>query len=106
MILDAFAIVSEAVIVLSTLLPNGNQNDDVNLINDGNRALARKLYHEGSHVVLAEMNDGFIPMPDIWDGTHPQPDGPAQDGGRMARGHRVRGEGPAEAPSTDVEYVN
>lgn len=71
MMLDAFATVPDAVIVLSTLLPNSNRNDNVNLINDGYRALARKLYDEGRHVVLAEMNDGFIPIGDIWDGTHP-----------------------------------
>ncbi len=105
MILEAFSIVPDAVIVLSTLLPNSNNPGNVQLINSNYRTLARKLYDEGRHVVLAEMDDGFIPLSDIWDGTHPTLAGQR----KMAAVWReaiafAEGKDWLRAPSTDVDF--
>jgi hypothetical protein len=73
LILECFARVPETVVILSTLIPNGNAlsdgrsaNDNVNNINNQYRNLYNKL-RQNFHIILAEMNDGtFITMADIW----------------------------------------
>ncbi|RYP05273.1 hypothetical protein DL764_003934 [Monosporascus ibericus] len=81
MIDGLFSHVPTAVVVLSTLLPNGINQGNVDLINDQYRKLYREyipLDADGNEpanpafkVVLADMADGFITMDDIHDGTHP-----------------------------------
>ena len=68
-----FRQVPRAVVVLSTLLPNRDAQDKVNVINDGYRQLARS-YDNGVNppkkVILADMAS-VMDMSMIWDGTHP-----------------------------------
>lgn len=81
MIDGIFSHVPTAVVVLSTLLPNGINQGNVDLINDQYRKLYREyipLDSKGNEpanpafkVVLADMADGFITAGDIHDGTHP-----------------------------------
>lgn len=71
-----FAMVPDAVVVLSTLIPNKVAPDNVNLINENYRVLANQLISQGRHVVLAEMNDGkYITEDMIHDHTHPTYEG-------------------------------
>jgi lysophospholipase L1-like esterase len=68
-------------VVLSTLLPHRQaaNNANVNIINDGYRAMAAALAGEGKKVVLAEMNNGiFVPEEDYSDDLHPNEQGAAK----------------------------
>jgi hypothetical protein len=81
MIDGIFSHVPTAVVVLSTLLPNGINQGNVDLINEQYRRLYREyipLDSDGNEpedpsfkVVLADMADGFITTDDIHDDTHP-----------------------------------
>ncbi|KFX87900.1 hypothetical protein V490_07963 [Pseudogymnoascus sp. VKM F-3557] len=85
MIDGIFSHVPNAVVVLSTLIPNGINQGNVNLINDQYRELYRQYIPLDSNgnepanpafkVVLADMADGFINGGDIHDGTHPTVEG-------------------------------
>lgn len=88
MILECFAQSPQTVVVLSTLIPNGQMlgdgrpaSDNIDNINNQYRNLYRKFKDQNFHIVLAEMNDGtFITMKDIWEEdngtkTHPTPEG-------------------------------
>jgi len=59
------------VILLSTLLPNGNAQQAIDEINDAYRSTVSRRQEEGQKILLAEMADGFITRNDIWDGIHP-----------------------------------
>lgn len=72
-----FSEVPNALVVLSTLLPHKNRQDDVNRINDQYRQLVRDYVPDPNEedpafkVILAEMADGFITLDDIHDDVHP-----------------------------------
>lgn len=71
-----FAMVPDAVVVLSTLIPNKDAPDNVNMINKNYRVVANQFISDGRHVVLAEMNDGkYITEDLIHDTTHPTYEG-------------------------------
>ncbi|OBT82112.1 hypothetical protein VE02_08782 [Pseudogymnoascus sp. 03VT05] len=71
MIMDCFIRVPGTVVILSTLLPNSLAPGKVAEINDQYRNLAAKLRKDRFPIILAEMDDGFITIDEIWDGTHP-----------------------------------
>ncbi|KFY42222.1 hypothetical protein V494_02521 [Pseudogymnoascus sp. VKM F-4513 (FW-928)] len=77
LILDCFAKSPNTVVILSTLIPNGQANKEVKQVNAQYRALAKDMKGRGLHVMLAEMNNGFITLKnDIWtepDGTRTHP---------------------------------
>lgn len=75
MIEDLFDKVPGTVIVLSTLLDSEKAQENVDLINDGYRSLAKELVDADLHVQLADMADGFITKEYIHDGTHPTIEG-------------------------------
>ena len=60
-------------VILSTLLPQTDSvgNANVQIINNRYRQLVSYLKSEGKKIYLAEMNDGFINVQDLGDGTHP-----------------------------------
>lgn len=76
-----FSHVPAAVVILSTLIPNGINQGNIDIINAQYRQLHREyvpLDADGNEptnpafkVILAEMADGFITINDIHDGTHP-----------------------------------
>lgn len=59
------------VILLSTLLPNANAPQAIREINAAYRNTVSRRQGEGQKILLAEMDDGFITINDIWDGIHP-----------------------------------
>lgn len=75
MVRTVFAGSPGTVVILSTLLPNRDNDDKMVIINEQYRALIPKLQSQGFKIQLAEMHDGFITMNDIWDGIHPTFDG-------------------------------
>lgn len=75
MVEGLFEKVPNTVVVLSTLLYNAAEPDNVNDINDGYRKVAKELADDGFKVQLAEMADGFITDDYIHDGTHPTIEG-------------------------------
>lgn len=76
MLRDIYNSVPNAVVVLSTLIPNRDKGNEVALINQQYRELIAKLQHEGLHIHLAEMDDGFITLNEIYnDGIHPTVEG-------------------------------
>jgi hypothetical protein len=105
MIMECFSLVPNAVVVLSTLIPNTLAPSNIDSINKQYRVLAANLLSQGYHVVLAEMNDGFITLDDIWDGTHPYESGFLKmaavwtDAIKQAENY-----GWLSAPSTDVSF--
>lgn len=69
---DAFANSPGTVILLSTLLPNGNAPQAISEINAGYRDIVSRRQGEGQRILLAEMDDGFITLDDILsDNIHP-----------------------------------
>ncbi|KAL1998767.1 hypothetical protein VTN02DRAFT_5599 [Thermoascus thermophilus] len=62
-------------IILSTLLPNRLAPKRVAAINDQYRQLAAERRSAGDRLVLAEMDDGFLTIDDLKDGTHPTDEG-------------------------------
>ena len=62
-----------ATVILSTLLPQTDKvgNANVQIINERYRQLVKDLKSEDKSIYLAEMNDGFIKVEDLGDGTHP-----------------------------------
>lgn len=62
-------------IILSTLLPNRLAPKRVAEINDQYRQLAAERRKAGDRIVLAEMDDGFLTIDDLKDGTHPTDEG-------------------------------
>lgn len=111
---DVIKEIPDALIVLSTLVPNkidkGRQN--VPIINEQLRALVPQFQDDGKRVVLADMNDGFILDDDISDEIGGKPDNthPTMEGFRkMAAVWRVaiaegQDKGWIEAPSDDVDF--
>ncbi|KXH67624.1 hypothetical protein CSAL01_07878 [Colletotrichum salicis] len=82
LVLDIFAEVPNAVVILSTLIYNRLQPRNIDLINDGYRTLVKDLVGDDTEnlqlkVFLAEMADGsFITNDHIQpDGTHPTKEG-------------------------------
>ncbi|KFX96332.1 hypothetical protein V490_03385 [Pseudogymnoascus sp. VKM F-3557] len=77
MAIECFIRTPSAVVILSTLIPNGLAPDNVDKINDQIRNVAASLKYQGYHIVLAEMHDNFITIANIWDKaqTHPDLDG-------------------------------
>jgi lysophospholipase L1-like esterase len=71
MIMECFIRVPGTVVILSTLIPNTQTPENFASINNQYRNVAAQLRAQGFHIILAEMNDGFITIDDIWDGTHP-----------------------------------
>ncbi|KAF2711948.1 carbohydrate esterase family 3 protein [Pleomassaria siparia CBS 279.74] len=61
-------------VILSTLLPQSDVagNENVKIINEGYRRLVNDLKAQGCKIQLAEMNDGFINVSELVDGTHPK----------------------------------
>jgi lysophospholipase L1-like esterase len=68
---DLFRDSPGCVVVLSTLLPNSRATDAIKRINRDYRSLVERRQRAGDHIVLAEMDDGFITIGEIWDGIHP-----------------------------------
>ncbi|KAF2114469.1 SGNH hydrolase-type esterase domain-containing protein [Lophiotrema nucula] len=70
-----FTQIDGTTILLSTLLPNGNDGGIkyVPVANEGYRRLVLQYQAQGKKIALAEMNNGFITIDDInpADGTHP-----------------------------------
>lgn len=62
-------------VILSTLLPNRDNDARMEVINQQYRNLVPKLEGEGFKIQLADMHDGFITINDIFDGIHPTFDG-------------------------------
>ncbi|KFY70309.1 hypothetical protein V499_09272, partial [Pseudogymnoascus sp. VKM F-103] len=75
MIMNCFIKVPSTVVILSTLLPNSIAPGKVAEINDQYRNIAAKFRNDGFHIILAEMDDGFISINEIFDKTHPNPSG-------------------------------
>ncbi|KFY17433.1 hypothetical protein V492_00682 [Pseudogymnoascus sp. VKM F-4246] len=71
MVMECFIRVPGTVVILSTLLPQRDAPTQIAAINDQYRNVVAQLRSQGFHIVLADMNDGFITIDDIWDGTHP-----------------------------------
>lgn len=59
------------VVLLSTLLPNGNAPDAIEQINRGYREIVARRQSQGQKILLAELDDGFITIHDVWDEVHP-----------------------------------
>lgn len=59
------------VVLLSTLLPNANAPQAIKRINQRYREIISRRQSEGQKILLAEMDDGFLTINDIWDGIHP-----------------------------------
>jgi len=74
--------VPDATFILSTLLPLRSQPNNARYINKQYRSLVTRLQGEGWKIVLAEMDDGFITLDELPDGTHPN------DGGYRKMAHR------------------
>ncbi|KPM39384.1 hypothetical protein AK830_g7215 [Neonectria ditissima] len=77
LIIECFVHSPNAVVILSTLIPNRDNQGNTDLINAQYRVLAKNMKNQGYKVELAEMADGFITMDDIWelDGIHPKVSG-------------------------------
>lgn len=71
MVIECFIRSPGTVVILSTLIPNAKAQDQIASINNQYRNVVAQLRAQGFHILLAEMNDGFITIVDIWDGTHP-----------------------------------
>lgn len=71
MIMECFIRVPGTVVILSTLIPNAKAPAQIDAVNVQYRNVAAQLKAQGFHIILAEMDDGFITIDDIWDGTHP-----------------------------------
>ncbi|KAK2765017.1 hypothetical protein FQN54_008716 [Arachnomyces sp. PD_36] len=65
--------IPDVTIILSTLLPTTNPISIPHLgpVNDDYRALVKERRDNGQKIVLADMNDGFLTVDDLVDGTHP-----------------------------------
>ena len=70
---DCFANSPGTVILLSTLLPNGNAAEAIQEINTGYRNIVSRRQGAGQKILLAEMDDGFITFEDdiLSDNIHP-----------------------------------
>jgi lysophospholipase L1-like esterase len=69
---DCFENSPGTVILLSTLLPNGNAPEATREINTGYRDIVSRRQAGGQKILLAEMDDGFIALDDILsDNIHP-----------------------------------
>ncbi|KAK3318801.1 SGNH hydrolase-type esterase domain-containing protein [Apodospora peruviana] len=76
---DIYKTSPRAVVLLSTLLPNKNQETEERVlrINDQYRALVKKLRGKGRKIVLVEFHDGpaRLTVDDLKDDTHPNDNG-------------------------------
>ncbi|KAK8025258.1 hypothetical protein PG990_003081 [Apiospora arundinis] len=109
LVLSCFADSPDAVVILSTLLPNLNTPDAVSVINRQYRDLVGKMVMEGYKIHLADMDDGFIgtdlirPAPD---GTHPNIVGQSRMAAvwHLAIEQVEEKEGWLKPPSSDVSF--
>ncbi|KAK6844716.1 hypothetical protein PG995_014826 [Apiospora arundinis] len=109
LVLSCFADSPDAVVILSTLLPNLNTPDAVSVINRQYRDLVGKMVMEGYKIHLADMDDGFIgtdlirPAPD---GTHPNIVGQSRMAAvwHLAIEQVEEKEGWLKPPSNDVSF--
>lgn len=95
------------VVILSTLIPNTNANDNVNTINGLYRDLVLEFIADGKKIQLADMNDGFITSDHlIADGTHPTIEGQRRMASVWAAAIAEVEEKTdwLQAPSTDVDF--
>ncbi|EPE08332.1 carbohydrate esterase family 3 protein [Ophiostoma piceae UAMH 11346] len=67
--------VPDAVIVLSSLLTQEPNPAGIESINKQYRALVSRLQRSGKKIVLAELDDGWIPLSELVDGIHPTESG-------------------------------
>jgi lysophospholipase L1-like esterase len=65
--------ISNVTIILSTLLPNANTDAQprIDEVNGGYEDLVNERRDLGQKMILAQMDDGFITVDDLVDGTHP-----------------------------------
>ncbi|KAF9880547.1 putative carbohydrate esterase family 3 protein [Colletotrichum karsti] len=107
MITELFSIVPETTIILSTLLPHSSTPEAAERIKAMNQEtikLVKKLEQvPGYRISLANMDDGFITLGDIFDGTHPTLLGRRK---MAAVWHEAinRAEGNITRPSSDVDF--
>ncbi|RYP37897.1 hypothetical protein DL767_002769 [Monosporascus sp. MG133] len=85
-------------VVLSTLLPNGFNQNNVRFVNANYRTLAKKLYDQGYLVVLAKVDDGFIRWTTFGTGRTRPALGSARCG-NLTGGHPLRGGERLAAPA-------
>lgn len=105
MIMECFIRVPSIVVILSTLLPNPIAPGKVAEINKQYRNLASKLKNDDRHIILAEMDDGFITIDEIWDGTHPNLSGFRKMAAVWHRAiNQADKEGWLQKPSSDVTF--
>lgn len=113
LIFECFAQSPDTVVILSTLIPNGQFNKEVRQINAQYRILAENMAGRGFHLKLAEMDDGFITVEhDIWteaDGTqtHPNVSGFLKMAAVWSNAiHEIlKEDGWLKAPSDNISFV-
>ncbi|SPO00343.1 related to acetylxylan esterase [Cephalotrichum gorgonifer] len=111
MMLDLIAMVPEATLILSTLLPYTGSAagavDRCRMINDNYRRMGNELIASGYKVLLADMDDGFITGGDIFDGTHPTLEGRRKMAAVWYEAfQRAEKAGMLSKPSDDVNFVD
>lgn len=107
MVIECFTQNPRTTVIVSTLIPNRDNQPNTDIINGQYRALVSSMQNQGYHVELAEMADGFMTMSDIsGDGIHPTLEGFKKMAAvwRHAFGKVLKHDGWLQEPPSDVFF--